>query len=108
MNPSRTEVPPERWELEDEHRRKLAQTTQQILKGKTNNGFRVTLTPMATKTTIPVSFARAGGVAQLAPETSNAAASSAQVFACSINGAIEVHHDASPETDRTFGVVLTG
>lgn len=106
--PSRSEVAPERWEREDEHRRKLAQATNAALRGKTNNAFRVTLTPNATLTTLSVSFARSGGVAKLAPETASAAASISQVYACSVNGAIEVHHDSQPDPDRTFGIVLVG
>jgi hypothetical protein len=55
-----------------------------------------------------VSFARAGGVAKLAPETPSAAASIASVYAVVRNGLIEVNHDASAATDRIFGIILVG
>jgi hypothetical protein len=99
---------PERWEKEEEHRRKIAQAVNDLQRGRTNNVFTATLTANATMTTVSVSFARVGDAAVLTPQSSSAAASAANVYTVVTNGTIEVHHDASAATDRTFGIVLFG
>jgi hypothetical protein len=91
---------------EEEHRRKLAQAINSLMKGQSNNGFEVTLNADATLTELTVEFARTGNIAQLQPMSASAAASLANVWTEVTVGTVKLHHDSSPATDRKYGVVL--
>lgn len=92
---------------EGEQLRELAQVANGVLQGKTNNYFSVTLTPDETETTTDVEFASVGSVAQLTPQSESASAAQG-VWAEVQAGVVRIHHDASPETDRIFAMVVLG
>lgn len=92
---------------QEDHLRELSQIANNALKGKTNNFFRVTLTPDEIETVVDVEFASVGAVATLTAISASASAAGG-VWTEVQTGLIRIHHDADPATDRTFGVVLTG
>lgn len=106
----RTQSLPETWGREDEHRRKLAQAINSLLRGESNNHYTVTLTPDATETEIQYPSARSGVVPVLQPLSPGAAAAlaSGSVYATAENGKVVIHHDADPSDERTLGVVIVG
>lgn len=109
-----TVTPPMYWDEEvggvEEHARKIALVTEQILLGKTNNTREVTLDSNATSTLIEDSRISVDTVIQLSPKTQSAAtAMAAGVIYYEANKAeLTIHHDSQPDEDRTFGAVLVG
>jgi hypothetical protein len=95
----------------DEHVRKVALVVNEALLGKTNNTIReLTLAANATETVIENDRYCYSTVVTLMPKTASAAAALAAgaVYITATNGSITIHHDASPDEDRTFGAVLVG
>ncbi len=104
-------VPQADFGSEKEHLRRVVQALDGLQNGQGNNHFLVTLTPDATETVIDALFARTGGVATLQTMSASAAASLASgklIWSTVSLKKITIHHDAAPETDRDFGVVLNG
>jgi hypothetical protein len=93
---------------EKEHRRKLAQAVNGLLLGQSNNVHSVTLTANATSTVLTRVGISPLASAFLSPMSASAAASLALVWASVARGEVTIHHDSSPATDRTFGVLVSG
>lgn len=110
-------------EYHDDHvtlLQKMTKVVQNVMLGKTNNTFSVTLTANTTTTTvnIPKDSIGQSSVVQFMPQTANAAAELASgsmyVSARSIatgaqaNSTITITHSNNAQTDRTFGFTVTG
>ena len=83
--------------------------------GRSNAVGRVTLTAGATSTVVDKSVSRAavnvaaGSEIFLSPKTANAAASLANVYVSAVGqGTFTLSHNASAQTDRTYGFVCFG
>lgn len=92
---------------EDEHLRELGVAVRGLMKGKSNNGFVVTLAADADETEVDVEWATSNAIVFLFPQTASAAAEQG-VWASTSNGAVLVHHSSSSETDRTFAMLVIG
>jgi hypothetical protein len=93
---------------EDEHRRKLAQSIRGLLNGKMNNVSEVTLVPDATQTVVTALNATANSEILLTPKSASAAAALSSLWVQPGNGEVTLNHDASPATDRVFGLAGFG
>jgi hypothetical protein len=95
---------------QEEHTRKVALITREILLGKTNNTLSVTLEANASVTTISNSRYSIDTVVNLSPESATAAVAFAAgvIWIESHKGEVIVHHDIQPDTDRIFGAVFVG
>jgi len=98
-------IVPESWSSPQEHLRKLSQAINGILRGQCNNTDEVTLDASVTETTLESEKIVQHTVVVLSPRTSSAAAVSG-LYITTTKGSATLHHDSSPATDRTFGVVL--
>jgi len=94
----------------EEHIRKVALISREMLLGKTNNAEAVTLTANATETKIAKDRVCCDTVVTLSPRSESAAAAlaSGTVWVEANYGEITIHHDSQPDTDRTFGAVFVG
>lgn len=106
--------PPKAWQgdLEEYARKIVLPMVTQILRGKLNNTYQVTLAVSpATSTTIATEIATADSEAFLVPRTASAAtAVGAGVIraTCADDGTVTITHDASAAADRIFGVAVLG
>ena len=94
---------------EKEHRRRLAQATLSLGKGKLNAVTTVTLAVSATTTTL--TDARIGSTTFIgfSPLTAHAAAAVASLYVSSQkNGQATLTHASSANSDQTFSVLLIG
>jgi hypothetical protein len=99
---------PEYWaSSSEEHRRQLAQSINGILQGEVNNGYIVLLEPNETSTTVTASRLRIGQIPNLTA-CSASAATATGVWVEMKTGSLVVHHDSQPDTDRCFGLSVTG
>lgn len=97
------------WHSGPEHRRKLAETINRVLQGKTNTTGTVTLT--ANQATTAVTDLRAGPDSHISftPTTANAAAALAGMYVSSRgNETFTLTHANNAQTDRTFTYSVTG
>jgi len=85
----------------------MAQTVNDILRGRQNNTTTVTLQPGATQTIISDDRFTADTVLALTPKTSSAAAASG-LYVVPGTGQATIYHDNHAATDRTYGVVYVG
>ena len=94
----------------EEHTRKVALITREILLGKTNNTLSITLDPGASATRIQNERYSVDTVVNLSPESATAAVAFAAgvIWVESHKGEVIVHHDSQPDTDRIFGAVFVG
>lgn len=108
--PKETFAPPELlWQgRADEHRRKLAQSIRGLLNGKMNNIQEVTLAADATQTVVKAANATANSEILLTPKSASAAAALSTLWVQPGNGEVTLNHDASPATDRVFGLAGFG
>jgi hypothetical protein len=95
---------------QEEHTRKVALITREILVGKTNNTASITLSVDLTLTTLTGSRYSADTVVNLSPRSASAAVAMAAgvVWVETHKGEVIVHHDSQPDTDRIFGAVFVG
>jgi hypothetical protein len=110
-NLPRAQVVPEFWkEDEAEHRRKLSQAVNMLMKGVSNNHFTVTLDAEETTTEVMHPPVRSGAGVQITPASSSAATSFASglIWVETENGKAIIHHDASSATDRVFHLAFFG
>jgi len=110
-NIPRAQTVPEFWKgEEEEHRRKLSTAINQIMKGVSNNHFKVTLEAGETSTEVMHPPVRVGASVSLTPGSASAAAAMAtgNVWVETATGKAIIHHDASAETDRTFHLAFFG
>lgn len=93
---------------EADHRRQLAQAINRASQGHINATLFVTLDPDVTKTVVVDSrISKQTGVSFM-PQTANAAAAKAVLYATCTNGTMTINHASNTETDRTFTVTLIG
>ena len=97
---------PEVWGTWKEHSRKIADALNGALEGRTNNYLRVTLRPDETTTVVPWILVRRQSTAYLTARSASAAA--APVWYSIETGKVTLHHDAQPDTDREFSMLLVG
>jgi hypothetical protein len=98
---------PQRWHDSDEHLRKLANAVRDIQVGKQNNVYDISLTPGATSTVVVNPRVCCLSVVLMTAQTQSAS-EAAGVWAEAGDGEVTFHHDASPDTDRTFGYTVNG
>lgn len=94
-----------------EHRRLIAQATEEALEGKLRSVGTVTLTASQGSTTLADLRIGAGSVILLMPTTANAAAALATTYQTVPNatkGEAVLNHANNAQTDRTFKYVVLG
>lgn len=107
----RFRTPPKFWANNDEAIRKLVlQTVGDLLRGKTNNTFDVTLTASVTTTTLETELSTEDSLAFLVPKTATAATAigAGAVRTQCLVGSVVITHDSTADTDRTFGLLIVG
>lgn len=92
----------------DEHTRGITQRLNDVLKGKMNVVYSLTLTPNATSTVLESTNISGQSSASFMPETASAAAAQSSLYAKVEVGKITFTHDSNPATDRTFRIVVVG
>jgi hypothetical protein len=110
--------PPQLWtarsfsDVEEFVRTVVTTILTNLLRGKANNTYQVTLAVSpATTTTLATEIGTADTEVFLTPRTATAAtAVGAGVIraTCADGGLVTITHDASASADRTFGVALLG
>ncbi len=89
--------------------RKVAITVNQLLLGRSNNVVRFTLTPDVTSTEVLLQGTTSETSFQITPQSATAGqAVAAGLWVEKKIGAVVVHHDADPATDRDFSGTFTG
>lgn len=106
MTPRRHPTVPEFWGELKEHIRKITDAVNGLLSGRTNNWYDVTLTQNATETILISPLVGLQTRAYLSPRTESAAL--ARVWSTAADGILTIHHDAAPDPDRQFTVLLVG
>lgn len=91
-----------------EHARKIAQAVRSILRGGSNSGGVVTLTPGVATTTITDERIQPASRIFLSPTTANAAAALATTYVVAGIGSAVLNHANNAQVDRTFGWELKG
>jgi hypothetical protein len=110
-NIPRAQTVPDYWKgNEEEHRRKLGQAVNQLMKGVSNNHFSVTLDAGDTETTVLHPPIRPGSAIQITPGSASAATSfaSGAIWVEAQTGKAIIHHDSSTATDRLFHLTFSG
>lgn len=95
----------------EEHIRKVALITRELLDGKSNNTVSsITLDPNSTVTIVDRERVSSETIVNLTPKSENAALaiSSGSLWVETTKGRLTIHHDSSSATDRTFGAVFVG
>jgi hypothetical protein len=98
-------------DVEELVRKVVLQIVTDLLRGKTNNTFEVTLAVApATSTTLLAPMSTEDSEAFLTPKTATAAIAigAGVVRTQCLVGSVVITHDASVSADRTFGVVVVG
>lgn len=114
MPKRRFRSPPQSWSgsAEEALRKVVLPIVTDVLRGKLNNTYDVTLTAGATTTTVLNTECTAESIALIIPKTASAAAavgSATGVQAvCADLGTVTLTHDSNAATDRTFGVAILG
>lgn len=99
---------PEDWEPhEREHRRLIANTVNDALRGKQNNTGSVTLTVSSATTVVKNPLVEAGSHIVLSPLTASAAAESWYISARTARASFEITHANSAVSDRSFTYAIT-
>lgn len=91
--------------------RKLVDSINNIINGRTENVGQVTLTANAASTTVTNENISEGSEIMLSPKTSNAAAALATTYipeATILNGSFVIQHANNAQTDRDFGYAWVG
>jgi hypothetical protein len=110
-NIPRQQIVPEFWQgSEEEHRRKIGQAVNAILRGVTNNHFKVTLEANETTTEVMFPPVREGAGVQITPGSASAATSFATgaIWVETKSEKAIIHHDSTSDTDRVFHLVFSG
>jgi len=104
-----TAEPPIFWDgPPEEHARKIALILNEVLVGKTNNFFNVTLTPDATSTEVERERVNIDSKVSLTPSSASAASALSSLWVQVTFGRIIIHHDSQPDTDRSFAATVIG
>lgn len=108
MNPS-TNIVPRTWHDESDHRARLADAINNILRGKTNNVSTFTLTDNSATSVLTDIRIGLNSMIMLQPTTANAAAELATLYFDTPNdGSITVNHANNSQTDRTYLYAIIG
>jgi hypothetical protein len=110
-NLPRAQTVPEFWKgSEEEHRRKIAVGINMLMRGVTNNHFKVTLEADETTTEVLYPKVRPGAGVQITPGSASAAESFATgvIWVETEEGKAIIHHDSSAATDRSFHLAFFG
>lgn len=93
-----------------EHARKIALVVNEVLAGKSNNGFAVTLAANATETVVERARVTGESRVVLMPTSASGAAAlgTGNLWAETAQGRITLHHDSDAATDRTFDAIIVG
>lgn len=103
------EAPPELWSQDrvNEQIRKITQSVRGMLKGRTNNVYKVDLPATGASTDVVNPDLTGRELANLTPLTAAAAANMSTTYAVVSQGRITIHHaDGIP--GRTVGVIVAG
>jgi hypothetical protein len=90
---------------------KFVDSINNMIKGRTENVSRVTLTANAASTTVNNSNISENSEILLSPKTANAAAALATTYIPEVtilNGSFVIQHANNAQTDKTFGYVWVG
>jgi hypothetical protein len=104
----RYQTVPTAWTDSVEHRRKIADVANGLLQGNSNNHYEVTLRTVETTTELASEIIGSQTFAYLAALTPGAAAALPLIWQEVQVGKVILHHDASADADRRFGVLLVG
>ena len=110
-NIPRAATVPEFWQgSEEDHRRKIGMAVNMLLRGISNNHFRVTLDAGETETEVLHPPIRAGSTIQVTPGSATAAIAFAAggIWVETEAGKAIIHHDSSADTDRIFHLTFSG
>ena len=100
---------PRSWSDEKDHRARIVDAINNILKGKLNNGGELTLTANSATSTLTDIRIGIDSVILIQPTTANAAAALANVyFGTPGDGTVTVNHANNAQTDRSFRYVVIG
>ena len=91
--------------------RKLVDSINNIIKGRTENVGQVTLTANAASTTVTNDNISEDSEIMLSPKTANAAAALSTTYipeATILNGSFVIQHANNAQTDRDFGYAWVG
>lgn len=101
--------PPIFWKGEEkEHIRKVALILRQVLAGKTNNVFDITLSANTTQTLVERERVNIDTKVTLIPKSASAASALSSLWITVSFGRITINHDSQSDTDRTFGATVVG
>lgn len=104
--------PPKFWGSNEEAIRKsVLASVNDLLRGKSNNTYEVTLAVSpATTTTVPSEICTPESEVFVTPKTSTAATAvgAGVIWLEPLDGSFVVHHDSSASANRTFGVAVIG
>lgn len=102
-------IAPIDWPDPEEHRRKLAETVNGAMRGKTNNTLSITLAAGAATTVVTDERITANSCIPLAPLTANAAGALATTYWSALaNGTGTLTHANNAQADRTFCAAIIG
>ena len=100
---------PRTWASSAEHRGKLSDAINNILRGKLNNTGTVTLTANAATTVLADVRIGTESVIALHATTANAAAALATTyFGTTGNGTVTINHANNAQVDRTYRYAVLG
>jgi hypothetical protein len=103
------DTPPQHWDDEEEHRRKTAESVQQLFDGKINATGAVTLTASAASTTITDRRLGVNSTLLFMPTTSSAALEMMNIYVTAQGKqTATINHSSADTTDRTFRYVVLG
>lgn len=94
-----------------EHILGLVQSIRGILRGKTNNAFRVTLQPGAVETRFSESRITLDTIVLLTPVTESASRVTGLWVENTVDtgaATVTIHHDSATDEDRVFDLILVG
>jgi hypothetical protein len=89
--------------------REIATAVNRLIRGKSDNSFRLTLTANASSTNMTNANIEGTSALILAPTTANAAAAIQTTYVSSVsNGSATIVHANNAQVDRTFNVIIIG
>ena len=101
-------VAPENFSLKAEYIRKLKDSINFALRGKSNNTGEFTLTASVTSTVVNDNNCNLNSVVLIIPITANAAAHFVDTYIIAGDKSFTVNHPSRTHTDRTFRYVIIG
>ena len=100
---------PRTWHDESDHRARISDTLNNVLRGKTNNYGSVTLTASSATTTLTDIRIGINSVILFQPTTANAAAEIPTLYPGTPgDGTVTLNHANNSQEDRTFKYIVVG